>query len=493
MAARDDSVIRGSLITCIIFLVLSLALNFFLWSWGDQTAEQEKLKSDQLATANQTIRDAETKIIIYEAMMGTGQLTQDQYDTCASGGFADASLNTIGQQFVIDMGVFSADIGLEGRNYHALPEFFTNTIRERNEANARETAAAEKANQERDQQVATARAAQQAAEDNRDQLARDLAKQKDDFDAERKSMVQKMESARDSKTVTERRFQDLQRKAGNERTQLVNKTKLLQSTIDTQKVEINKIKNERFETVQGEIRYIVRGGRNGTQIVSINLGSADALRPGITFGVIDRDETTRLQDANVKASIQVTAIRGPHLAEARVVKFPKTGNPIIEGDAVYSPFWAPGRTVRIALAGSIDTDGDDKPDNEALEGMIIAAGAQPVKNEDMDAGVRFLVVGEAPELKDTNDESTREKIQSLGESVGRARELGVTVIPAWKLEAYLRTLDDSLTTPLGSIASGDDFPPDANPSSSRRYPSLVAPIYMKDDANVQTDNEIAKP
>ncbi len=35
MVARDDSVIRGSLIACLIFLVLSLALNFFFYRWGD--------------------------------------------------------------------------------------------------------------------------------------------------------------------------------------------------------------------------------------------------------------------------------------------------------------------------------------------------------------------------------------------------------------------------------------------------------------------------
>ena len=81
----------------------------------------------------------------------------------------------------------------------------------------------------------------------------------------------------------------------------------------------------------------------------------------------------------------------------------------------------------------------------------------------------------------------------VGEMKEKARELGVTVIPAWKLQAYLRTLNDSLTTPLGSVASGDDFPPDENRASSRQFPSLVAPIYMKDDSNIQTTNEIVSP
>jgi hypothetical protein len=47
--------------------------------------------------------------------------------------------------------------------------------------------------------------------------------------------------------------------------------------------------------------------------------------------VIGGDET-RLKDAKVKATIQVTKIQGAHLAEARVVAFPEIRNPIIPGE-----------------------------------------------------------------------------------------------------------------------------------------------------------------
>ncbi|KAA5543661.1 hypothetical protein FYK55_10675 [Roseiconus nitratireducens] len=497
MAARDDSVIRGSLITCLILLVLSLALNFILWRWGDTQATQEQSKSDQLANAQNEIRSLEENAILYKAMLGIGQLSEDQYEALATSSSGDADLDQISTQFYRDMQVFGSDVGMQDRNYARLPEYFTNTIRLRNQSysQARDEAAQIRTQAETD--IDAARTAQQKAETERENLAKELADEQSQFATYRNDMLQKMEQAKDSKTKSERRLQELQRQAGSERNQLTQKAQLLENTIETQKLELNRLRSDRFENVQGEIRYVLRGGN----IVSINLGSADALRPGITFGVIDRDETSRLQDANVKASIQVTKIRGPHLAEARVVAQPAIGNPIIEGDGVYSPFWAPGRTVRIALAGDIDIDGDDRPDNEALEGMIQAAGAEVAARVlpsgeiegNLDAGVRFMVVGETPDLGGQNEEQAASEIAAIGVAKQKATELGVTVIPAWKLQEFLRTLDDSLTTPLGSAVRGEDFPPEAVPGPSRRRPVDLPKEFLEQRDNMQRNNEIVRP
>ena len=70
------------------------------------------------------------------------------------------------------------------------------------------------------------------------------------------------------------RRQDLQQKAGVERNQLVQKTQQLTNTIETPRLELTRLRSNRFESVQGEIRYVIRGGSSGSQLVSINLGSA---------------------------------------------------------------------------------------------------------------------------------------------------------------------------------------------------------------------------
>jgi hypothetical protein len=497
MAARDDSVIRGSLITCLILLVLSLTFNVIVWQISSANAESKDKATQSLTDARNEIRELEERNILFRAMVGAEQMSNEQFESLANSSSGNEELDTIATQFYNDMQVFGPEVNVQDRNYAKLPEYFMNIIRERNQlySAARDEAAQVRAQAESD--VETARTAQAKAEEERDSLAKQLADERDQFAAYRNDMLQKMESAKDSKTKTERELQALRRQAGTEINDLAKKTKMLENTIETQRLELNTLRNDRFENVQGEIRYVLRGGN----IVSVNLGAADALRPGVTFGVIDRDDTTRLQDADVKASIQVTKILGPHLAEARVVATPEVGNPIIEGDAVYSPFWAPGRTVKIALAGEIDIDGDERPDNAALEGMIAAAGAEVVARVltngqvegNLDPSVRFMVVGEQPELDGQNPDAAASQIQAIGLAKQKAIELGITVIPAWKLQAYLRTLDDSLTTPLGSAVRAEDFEPEMNLGRTRRRPTNLPELYKRQRDNVQRTNEIVQP
>jgi hypothetical protein len=493
MAARDDSVIRGSLITCLIFLVLSLALNFLLWRWGDtQSAERTNI-NQRLTDAQNGLRDAEERNITLMKMLGAQQMTVDEYEALANSSSGDAEFDTVATKFYSDMKVFGQEVGMEDRHYGKLADYFTNIIRDRNEQYAQARNEASRVRTQAETDVAAARAAQQKAESEREDLAKQLEDERTSFATYRNDMLTKMEQARDSKTTSERELQMLQRRAAAEKNQMLTQLSMLENTIETQKQELNKLRDGRFETVQGEIRYVLRGGN----IVSINLGAADALRPGVTFGVIDRDETDRLQDADVKASIQVTKLLGPHLAEARVIAKPQVGNPIIEGDAVYSPFWAPGRTVRIALAGPIDIDGDERPDNEALEGMILAAGAELADNGEqtgsIDPGVRFLVIGETPDLGGPNEEAAAEQLAQIGQAKQRAVEAGVTVIPAWKLQAYLKTLDDSLTTPLGSAARLDDFRPQERGANVTRRPEDLPEMFKRQRDNVQRNNQIVNP
>lgn len=493
MAARDDSVIRGSLITCLILLVLSLALNFILWSWGSGQAEEKVTINTRLGDTQNLLRDTEERNITMKEMLGVEQMTQDKFESLANSSSGDEQFDALSTKFYNDMQVFGLDVGIQDRHYGSLVDFFVTTVRDRNQQYSTARDEANKIRVAADADVATARAAQQKAESERENLAKQLEDERTQFATYRNDMLAQMEKTKDSKTKSERELQAFQRKAGTEKSQLIAQGRTLENTIETQKLELNKLRGGRFETVQGEIRYVLRGGK----IVSINLGAADALRPGITFGVVDRDDTTRLQDADIKASIQITKILGPHLAEARVVAMPQIGNPIIEGDAVYSPFWAPGRTVRIALAGGIDLDGDDRPDNADLEGMILAAGAEIADNGErsgrIDPGVRFLVVGETPDLGGRDEDAAAADIALIGQAKQRATEAGVTVIPAWKLQAYLKTLDDSLTTPLGSAVRGKDFPPIAVPGPARRRPVDLPDMFKTQKETVQRNNDIVNP
>ncbi|MEM8666572.1 MAG: hypothetical protein AAGG48_03605 [Planctomycetota bacterium] len=496
MVARDDSVIRGSLIASLIFLVLSFALNFFLWQSSNTQSQEAGTARDQLATVQGNLRTLQDQADRMKAMLGVGSFTEAEIEQMKQNTSADPDMQQIEEQFAKDMAYFGVDKEAGERNYPALPTYLVDALRDRNVAlvNANDDAARAKA--DRDAGIADAREQQTLAEQQRDDANKKLVTLSDQFDEDRQRMNQEKEETRDQLAKTVLEFTQFRTTASEENNRLAQKTRQLQGTIDTQKLELNRYRADKFELTQGEIRYVVRGGN----VTTINLGSADALRPGVTFGVIDGDET-RLQDAKVKATIQVTQIQGPHLAQARVVARPEIRNPIIPGDKIYSPFWAPGRVVKIALAGEIDVDGDMRPDNEAIKGQIKAAGAEVaaeisasgVVQGKLDASIRFLVVGDDPNPTDgALSDLQAQQVAAMGQVRAKAAELGLTVIPAWKLQNYLRTLDDTLTTPLGSAARADDFPPESDNSRNfSRLPTDVSQMYLQDNEGLQQGNEVS--
>ncbi len=498
MVARDDSVIRGSLIACMILLVLSLALNFFFWRWGDTQSRDLADTKSQVTSRDDQIRNQARQIETFEEILGISQMSDDKFNTLVSSETGDPKLNQIYQNFVDDMALLGADLSAQDRNYHAMPDLLITAIRSGNKLYGDARADASNIRKQAESDVANAQAAQKQAEKNRDAADTKLADEVKLFTEDRTRMNREKEETRDELSKTVRSFNSFRKKASDETTKLTKKTKQLSGTIETQRKQLTLLRSDQFETTQGLVRFVMQGGN----VCTINLGSADALRPGVTFGVIDADET-RLQDAKIKATLQVTKIRGQHLAEARVVARPEISSPIIEDDKIYSPFWAPGQTVKIALAGDIDIDGDGRPDNEQVRGMITSAGAEVAatigvdgtETGKLDASIRFLVIGEDPDLSKSNVQNRADKeraIATIGLVRERANELGLTTIPAWKLQAYLKTIDDSVTTPLGSAARAEDFGPVTNIRASR-LPTDLPQIYRTDDTGIQKDNNILRP
>ena len=107
------------------------------------------------------------------------------------------------------------------------------------------------------------------------------------------------------------------------------------------------------------------------------------------------------------------------------------------------------------------------------------------------------MVGEDPEIAEDVDLSQAERdarsIKKIGEVKARATELGLTIIPAWKLQNYLKNINDTLTTPLGSAARGEDFPPDRIPASSARRPVDLPELYRRQTEGIQEGNTILPP
>ncbi|MEM1224251.1 MAG: hypothetical protein AAGJ40_01070 [Planctomycetota bacterium] len=492
MAARDDSVIRGSLIACLIFLVLSLALNFFLWQFGSTASADRTTMQDRLTSAQSDLKTLQSQATLMRAMLGAETLSEAQFTQLTESTGSDPEMEAIEQRFVADMSYFGPEIEAANRNYPALPEFLVNTLRSRNVQYGQARDEATQIRLQADSDVEVARKAMEVAEDGRDSANQKLEQEQAKFAEDRESMKLQTERTRDNLNKTVQDFSKFQKKSKAEIDGMRRTEQELRGTINSQLMELNRLRSDNFETVQGYIRYVVPDGN----VVTINLGSGDQLRPGVTFGVIDGEET-RLQDAKVKATIQVTRLLGSHRAEARVVARPEIRYPIIPGDKIYSPFWSSGRKVKIAIGGMIDIDGDERPDLDQIASMIVAAGAevsaviQPDGTEEgtLDSSTRFLVVGEAP---DDRVEANAASIAALGRLKERAKELGVTVIPAWKLQSYLRTINDTLTTPLGSAVRGDDFMPEPS-TAPRSLPNSLPELYLRQTEGMQQGNRILEP
>ncbi|TWT59181.1 hypothetical protein [Allorhodopirellula solitaria] len=492
MAARDDSVIRGSLIACLIFLVLSLALNFFLYQWGSTSSQTEEAAKSQLSSAQGELQNMQSQATMMKSMLGVGNLTDAQREMLATSVTGDADMDTISQEFVRNMSYFGDEVDPQSQNYPALPEYLVNAIRSRNVQYSQAREEATSIRNQADAEVEIARKAQAQAETDKDKANKKLEEEQSKFSEDREQMQIASAENRDSLLRTSQELNGVRKKLQTEMATFQKREDTLLSTINTQLIELQKLRSDNFESTQGQIAYVVRDGN----VVNINLGSADALRPGVTFGVIDVDET-RLQDAKVKATIQVTKILGQHRAEARVVARPEIRYPIIAGDQIYSPFWAPGRRVKIALGWNIDLDGDERPDTDSVASMVRAAGAEVASilqpdgssEGEFDSSVRFLVLGEPPEA--TGEADTGEVV-ALSKAKTQAKELGVTVIPAWKLQAYLRTIDDSLTTPLGSAVRGKDFAPEPSDAAGS-IPNNLPSIFRDNGEGMQQGNDILAP
>ncbi|MEZ6090634.1 MAG: hypothetical protein R3C05_21970 [Pirellulaceae bacterium] len=482
MAARDDSVIRGSLITCIIILVLSLVGNFFMWQWGDSATQEKDKANTSLQNAQNQVRSQDSKIQVMERMLGVGQMTEAEFAQMLTSAGSDEKMNLIEKQFAQDMAL----IGEESKkNYHELPAFLMQTIRDKSAALATQQAQIERLEKEKNEVIARETARADEAIKDKENLNKQLQQAMADLVEARKDHNLKVAQIEDDKEKLRQQITSITQKATQEKTQLVRQTTQLQTTIDDQKEVIEGYRNDEFEVAQGRVTEVLPGGN----VVFINLGSADGLLTGVTFGVIDRDDV-RVANAEPKGNIEVTKILGAHLAEARVIYNKEIRNPIIENDKIFTPLWAPGRKVEIALAGLMDLDGDGVDDSDRLKAMINSVGAKVSAQVDARGGetgemtfdTRFLVLGTNPEFGTTenNSENKNEAIMAgISKLKARAKQLGITTISLNKLVGYLRSLDENLVIPLGSQARGDDFLPDRIRGASRRSPGNVSDLFNR--------------
>jgi hypothetical protein len=186
--------------------------------------------------------------------------------------------------------------------------------------------------------------------------------------------------------------------------------------------------------------------------VFINIGSDDGLQRRISFSVYDRDATDAAT-AVKKGSIEVLNVRGPHLAEARIMESTNS-DPIVPGDIIYTPIWHPGQIQHFAIAGFIDFDNDGSSDLAKLRDLITHNGG--VIDAWMDekgelAGrlsyqTNSLILGKAPTEKDLP--KVRDSYTAL------SREADAYGVSKMQVDAFLTQVGYSVRSAGSANTSG---------------------------------------
>lgn len=142
----------------------------------------------------------------------------------------------------------------------------------------------------------------------------------------------------------------------------------------------------------------------GSDVVYINLGERDRIRPGMTF-VAFSPFGDRGVDYRGKASLEVTAVMSD-TAECRV--HPVRGaQPLIEGDIIVNIAYERNRLPKFVVRGEFDLNYDGQVDWDGLEQItakIREWGGQVVP--ELDETVDFVVIGRGPQVSPLRDEQS---------------------------------------------------------------------------------------
>lgn len=469
--AREN---QGLQITLIVFIILTLGLGvgtFFLYKQSGENWQKAQQFEKDLADA----RAAATKAIDAEKRM------KDMV------GFAEThDLSAAEADFVKDQETYGARVTGAQKSYRQMlaalasenRSLNTNLTAKTNEWKDAEKEAAT-AIAEKDRQVAVFR-------QTLDSATAEFNNEKANFAAARKALEDQLAEL----TTEKEKFMDDVRIALDDAGKRVTKAESEAARVG----ETNGLLQERlaqyssttFEKPDGLIDHITQDGNT----VFINLGRDHGLQRGTTFSVYASNTNDITQDAP-KATVEVNEITGAGTAQARVLE-DEVLNPIMIGDLIHTPLWAPGQNLRFSLTDGMDIDGDGKSDVEYIKNLITMNDGSvdawvDDTNEvgtihgDLTINTRYLVVG-----ANVTEDTPKEVIVARNQMISRAKNLG---IPSMALPELLRRMGHKETasiTTYGKWADPDQFKAKPVEGFQQKSPGHVSGIYMKEEQRIVT-------
>ena len=423
-----------------------------------KTVEAAQTQANEAA---EKLRKEEAKSKLLEMVLGEEKpSTQDEFNQMMQTSSGDAKVDWIQKKYVADMGLLGPNV--TDKNYRKLVETLMQTVRERNLQVDAQAKREEDLKVKYDATIKQETEAREAERKRANELAQQLEQTQVAYaqkEKERQEEITKIQTDRQrlaQQAETEKRaYLGEIDKLTKKRDDLARQNELLGK-------QLEEIKGEDFQYVQGKVTEVVDGG----ETVYLNLGRADGLRAGVRFSVLD-DDTSKVADVEPKARIEVVEVnqQTDHLSRARVLpdRNPRT---ILRGDRIYSPAWQPGRKVSFGLVGKLDIDGDGKDDRETVKALIAQNGGEVSVDlrpdgrmeGNLNVNTRWLVIGdEFKILGGTLDAATEVMGKRRVELEQQAKSMGVSRINLDKLMGYLRGSNVEDVVPLGNATRASDF------------------------------------
>jgi len=437
---------------------------------------------DREQKAQTALREENTRRQLLESMLGVGKpITETEFNQLLGQITGDEQLNAATKAYTNNMALFGA--GATDRNYTNLVKTLVTELRSRNlaleSAGRRELTLKEEFDSKLAQETKARELEKQSSLDLQNLRNKELVKYAEDIKTQQEKWDKAEVDHRKSLAFSQKREKD----ANGKLDEVTKEKGEIQKKLDSLVRKLDEIQGDDFQYVQGEITEVTDGGN----MVWINLGKADGLRVGITFGVIDSD-ASRVADAKVKAKIEVVELSGDRLARCKVLS-DRAPTTILRGDKIYSPLWQPGRKVEIALLGKMDIDGDGKDDRETVKALIIQNGGTVTL--DMPQGgkptgaltvnTRWLVLGD--EFKVQGKEIDKDAALERKKLESQAKALGISSINLDKLLGYYRGAGSNEVSPMGDAQRPKvmDYRSGVSPASTS---GRVSEIFQNRDGSI---------
>lgn len=180
----------------------------------------------------------------------------------------------------------------------------------------------------------------------------------------------------------------------------------------------------------------------------INLGSADHVRPQLTFSIYGVSSDGRPYP-QPKGTLEVVSVIAPHLSQARITSVKdRNRDPIVERDVIYNASWNPNIKKHIAVAGIVDLTGDGRDSlmefmrNLERQNIVVDAYEDP-KDGSMKGQITyqtdFLILGGLPDRSSSGRQGESEKriVEGRNHMQEEAKKYGV---PVKNLVSYLEMI-----------------------------------------------------